>query len=86
MRPWISSLFISVSVFAGLTSVASAQDVLILQMKDGSFYNPTSGKAAPTREALLQMLGASSDSSTLVIPESDGHSSRTSAPAAHRSY
>lgn len=69
MRPWISSLFISVSVFAGLASVASAQDVLILQMKDGSFYNPTSGKVAPTREALLQMLGASSDSSTLVTPD-----------------
>ncbi|QQR61042.1 transglycosylase SLT domain-containing protein [Candidatus Uhrbacteria bacterium] len=69
MRPWISLLFISVSVFAGLASVASAQDVLILQMKDGSFYNPTSGKAAPTREALLQMLGASSVSSTLVTPD-----------------
>jgi hypothetical protein len=57
MRHWITSLSLSVSVIVGLTAVASAQDVLILQMKDGSFYNPTSGKIAPTREALLEAMG-----------------------------
>jgi hypothetical protein len=66
MRHWKTSLFISVSIFAGMTSVASAQDVLILQMKDGSFYNPTSGKTAPTRESLLEILGAVSASTTVV--------------------
>jgi hypothetical protein len=68
MRHWKTSLFISVSIFAGMTSVASAQDVLILQMKDGSFYNPTSGKTAPTRESLLEILGAVSASTTVVAP------------------
>jgi hypothetical protein len=68
MRHWKTSLFISVSIFAGMASVASAQDVLILQMKDGSFYNPASGKTAPTRESLLEILGASSASATVVTP------------------
>lgn len=70
MRRLIHSLFISVSVFAGLAGAASAQEVLILQMKDGSFYNPTSGKIAPTREALLEMLGAASSPVNVVTPQS----------------
>lgn len=49
--------------------MASAQDVLILQMKDGSFYNPATGKTAPTREALLSAMGASSASATVVTSE-----------------
>lgn len=70
MRPWISSLFISVSIFTGMVTAASAQEVLILQMKDGSFYNPASGKTAPTRDALLEMLGAVSSSVNVVTPQS----------------
>lgn len=69
MRIKLASLFISVSIFTGLAGVASAQNVLILQMNDGSFYNPNSGKIAPTREALLQMLGASSASATVIENE-----------------
>lgn len=66
MRLLISALFIGVSIFAGIASTASAQDVLVLQMKDGSFYNPTTGKTAPTREALLEALGIASASTTVI--------------------
>ncbi|MCE9586239.1 transglycosylase SLT domain-containing protein [Candidatus Uhrbacteria bacterium] len=66
MRLKLVSLFIGVSIFAGMASVASAQEVLILQMKDGSFYNPSTGKTAPTRDALLEVLNAPAASSTVI--------------------
>ncbi len=69
MRPLISALFISVSIFAGATSVASAQEVHILQMGDGSFYNPATGKKALTREALLETLNSTPTSTTVITPD-----------------
>ena len=73
MRSWIAALSVSISLIVGLTSFAHAEEILILQMKDGSFYNPPSGKSAPTREALLYALGlgpapALSDPTSLTTP------------------
>lgn len=69
MRNWLISLSIAASAFVGVAGLAHAEDVVILQMKDGSFYNPTSGKIAPTREELLTQLGVADATSVTAITQ-----------------
>lgn len=70
MRRIIKSLFISVPIFFTLAASTGAQELVILEMRDGSFYNPTTGKTAQSREALVQLLTAPAQAtSTSVIPE-----------------
>lgn len=74
-------------VFAQETTSTEAINIaapLILQMADGSFYHPTSGFMAPTREELLNKLGIShtttSTATTSTAPITAAIDSSSTAP------
>ncbi len=69
------SIFLFVAAFFVVSAPVHAEEIVdpvILKMADGQFYNPTTGKTAPTREALIALLNPGSSiivaSSTPSVP------------------
>lgn len=64
MRSWIISLSLSVSVLLGFTGLAHAEEIVILQMKDGRYYHPATGTIDASRDAILSKLGKTAEQVT----------------------
>ncbi len=93
LHPWIAyagctfMLASATPVFADTVPVSTSTDPVILQMRDGRFYNPASGLMADSREALLVQLGLASSTAPVAPPVpvsvpdiSSGSSSTSSVP------